>query len=85
MFCDFDKVFSPDESWKDVKLNDKNPCAKCDVTKWCDEHMNQIRMSEGFVDEITKRCNGCKAHILWSIDCHKKLKWYEDNDERLKE
>ena len=84
MFIDFDKIFNPEKTWKNIKLTDRNPCVNCEVTREYEKHRDQIRMSEGFADEILEKCRTCMDYFNWKLDCHRKLKWYEDHDERLK-
>lgn len=84
MFCDFDKIFHPEIKWKDKRLTDCNPCMTCEVRKEYEKYLPQIAMSEGFANDIIENCDVCAKHILWVTGCLQKLKWYEDNDERLK-
>jgi hypothetical protein len=75
MLIDFDEIINPEEKWGSTKLSDKNPCVHCEVT----------REYRKFADEtIICKCNMCMKYIAWKVDCFQKLKWYEDNDERLK-
>jgi hypothetical protein len=84
MLIDFDKVFHPEEKWQNVKLSDCNPCVHCEVAREYSKYKQQIMMSEGFADDIiAHKCNMCMKHITWRVDCFQKLRWYEDNDERL--
>lgn len=80
----FDRTFHPWKKWENVKLTDICPCYTCEVKKELKSRQYEVMMSGGLQEEITKPCKNCIDGTLWQMDCIEKLKWYEDNDERLK-
>ena len=80
----FDMAFKPWKKWQDVKLTDICPCNNCEVNKKLIARQYEVQISDGLQEEITKPCEHCMDRVLWEMECLEKLKWYEDNDERLK-
>lgn len=84
MFSDFNKVFHPEKRWMHKSLIKERPCDYCKVQKEYINNRYLYMMSEGSDREIVEKCKHCIKHITWTMDCIQKLKWYEENDERLK-
>lgn len=81
----FSSIFKPWKKWQNVKLSDISPCNTCEVYKELISRQYEVQMSGGLQEEIMQPCEYCLDNILWKIECIEKLKWYEDNDERLKQ
>lgn len=84
MFSDFNKVFHPEKQWQHKSLINERPCNYCDVQKEYIDNRYLYMMSEGSDQELAEKCKHCIQYINWNMDCIQKLKWYEENDERLK-
>lgn len=73
------ELFHPEERLKNIRLSGNSPCIDCE---------NVHRLTRGtawdyeFVDE--KKCKECTRKIFYDADCLRKLQWYEDNDENVK-
>lgn len=80
----FDRIFKPWKKWENVRLSDICPCDTCTINKEVYARRYEIQMSGGLEEEITKPCKHCIDIINWEMECIEKLKWYENNDERLK-
>lgn len=80
----FDRTFKPWKKWQNVKLSDISPCSTCEVSKELIARQYEVQMSGGLQEEIMQPCEHCLDNVLWRIECIEKLKWYEENDERLK-
>lgn len=79
----FDMAFKPWKKWQDVKLSDANPCNVCSTYKDYEEVALYGNIAERQYAELPKGCP-CVYKLYWEMECLEKLKWYEDNDERLK-
>ena len=85
MFSNFDKTFRPWKKWENKSLIAENPCNNCEVHKEFIENRYFYMMSGGSDEELAEQCKHCVKHITWTMDCIQKLKWYEEQDERLKQ
>lgn len=81
----FQDAFCPWRAYEDKSVLADSPCKDCEVSEWMRVHEMQIKMSDGFVDEVIDKCSHCLKHTLWLRICLSKLKWYEENDPRLNE
>lgn len=86
MFSNFDATFRPWKKWQDKKLTAMNPCDKCEVHRdWLNRAIyGSPAEREDAVMTVPTECKGCVDKVIWQADCLQKLKWYEDQDERLK-
>ena len=80
----FDMAFKPWKKWLDVKLSDVNPCSVCETYKDYEEMALYGSIAERQYAELPNSCP-CVYKLYWEMECLEKLKWYEDNDERLKQ
>lgn len=67
MLVDFDKVFHPEEPWKNMNITDHSPCGKCP------ERQN----FENNPYYQSSACDHCKEYTLWMVDVIRKLYWLE--------
>ena len=73
------ELFHPEERLKNIRLTGNSPCVDC---------VNVHRSSRGtawdyeIVDE--QKCKERAQKIFYNADCLRKLQWYEDNDENVK-
>lgn len=84
MFGKFKDAFCPWRAYENKSVLADSPCKDCEVSEWMRVHEMQIKMSDGFGDEVIDKCSHCLKHTLWLRICLSKLKWYEENDPRLK-
>lgn len=72
------EMFHPEIKLMDKRLSGNSPCVDCE---------NMHRFTRGTAWEETQinpnRCDFCMDKLLYEIDCMSKLRWYEDNDERV--
>lgn len=80
----FNSVFHPEEKWKDKKLTELCPCNECKIYQEYDFISKMGSIAERQYTELPNSCKTCINKINWEIDCMQKLRWYENNDERLK-
>lgn len=78
----FDMAFKPWKKWQDVKLMDMCPCNNCDTYKDYEAKAIYGTIAERQYAELPDSCP-CIDKLHWEMECFEKLKWYEDNDERL--
>lgn len=79
----FQDTFSPWRVYENKSIIADSPCRSCNVPEWCREN-EERRLVEGCEDLITTKCTNCLQHAKWLMVCLSKLKWYEENDPRLK-
>lgn len=81
----FDRAFHPEKKWKDIKLTESCPCKGCNTYKKYDFHQKMGSIAERQYVELPDSCKRCVKKLNWEVDCMRKLKWYENRDENLKE
>ena len=81
---EFDRTFKPWKKWQDIKLLNICPCSTCDTYKDYEAKALYGNIAERQYVELPDSCP-CLDRLLWDVECFEKLKWYEDNDERLKQ
>lgn len=84
MQLNFNSIFHPEIEFENIKLTDLNPCRKCKVYKDYEERATYGTIAERQYACLPDSCRVCKDKLLWEIQCMDKLKWYEDNDQKLK-
>ena len=80
----FQDAFCPWRAYVNNSIIADIPCKNCEVLKWRKFNAEKIRMTEGFDDPIVSKCSHCLPYVKWLHICLSKLKWYEENDPRLK-
>lgn len=80
----FDMAFKPWKKWQDVKLTDMCPCSVCGTYEDYKEIALYGNIAERQYTELPDSCP-CMDKLFWEMECIEKLKWYEGNDERLKQ
>ena len=80
------ELFCPETKWFDKRITDNNPCYTCDIHKnWLNRAIyGNPAEREDAVINTPQECMNCLKHMLWISECLCKLRWYENNDERLK-
>ena len=78
-------LFIPEVNLINKKLTSTCPCDNCDTYK--EYQMKSIYgdIAERQYAELPNICETCISRFDWLEDCLIKLKWYEENDKRLKE
>lgn len=82
--CIFDRTFKPWKKWENVNLTNLNPCKDCPISKELSENGHYYQICGGALEDLTQSCHGCSVHARWTLDVVQKLKWYEEQDKRLK-
>lgn len=80
----FDEIFHPEKKLINKKLTSMCPCDSCDTYKEYKMKALYGTIAERQYAELPESCRVCIPKLNWEIDCMTKLRWYEDNDERLK-
>lgn len=81
----FDRTFKPWKKWQDVRLMSVSPCRDCHIPIKITDNCHYYQMCYGAEEELIKKCNTCPERLMWLIDVIEKLKWYEEQDTRLKD
>ena len=72
------ELFHPEVKLQNKRLSGNDPCIDC---------VNVHRYHRGTALEtkilVKEKCNGCMKKIQYDVDCMDKLRWYEDNDEKV--
>lgn len=81
------ELFKPETKWLDKRITDNDPCDACEVHK---EHYERLvydssATREEAAMETPEQCKHCTKKSIWISECLCKLRWYENNDLRLKE
>lgn len=80
----FERTFEPWKKWENVNLTNLNPCKDCSISKELGENGHYYQMSGAAMEDLTQSCHVCALHALWTLNVIEKLKWYEEQDKRLK-
>lgn len=78
------ELFIPEINLTGKKLTSICPCDNCDTYKEYQIKSIYGDIAERQYLELPNSCQTCVSKIDWLEDCLIKLKWYEENDERLK-
>lgn len=84
MLINFNDIFYPERKLEKIKLTDKCPCNSCAVFKEYEEKAIYGNIAERQFAELPTSCGSCIKVLLWRTDCMRKLRWYEEHDDRLK-
>ena len=72
------ELFHPEVKLQNKRLSGNNPCIDC-------ANVHRYHRGTALETEILdkEKCNGCMKKIQYDVDCMDKLRWYEDNDDRV--
>lgn len=80
MMTSFNDVFHPEKKLKNKRLTGNSPCIDC-------PNVHRYHRGTSITEEVIDKdkCDNCIVELNYHMDCMIKLKWYEDNDEKVKD